>query len=62
MDNSLFTYIFLIILNKKDPEGSNFDIGATNGIGLEKYCIEFAELSIHETELIVQLFIFMSYE
>ena len=25
--------------------------GASNGIRLEKYCVEFAELTIHETEL-----------
>jgi len=33
--------------------------GASNGIGLEKYCIEFAELSIHETELIEQVYKFL---
>lgn len=33
--------------------------GASNGIGLEPYCIEFAELSIHETELIEQVYSFL---
>ena len=28
-----------------------FSKWASDGRGLEKYCIEFAELSIHETEL-----------
>ena len=29
--------------------------GVTNGIRLEKYCVEFAELSIHETELMERI-------
>ena len=29
--------------------------GASNGIGLEPYCIEFAELTIHNTELMEQV-------
>ena len=36
-----------------------FSKWASDGIGLEKYCIEFAELSIHETELMEQVYMFL---
>ena len=46
--------------NKTDPDKSqSLFYGATNGIRLEKYCVEFAELSTHETELIVQIYNFL---
>ena len=37
----------LIIPNKKRAEAPNSKNGASNGIRLEPYCIEFAELTIH---------------
>ena len=33
--------------------------GASIGIELEKYCIEFAELTIHETDLMEQVYKFL---
>ena len=50
-----------IVSNEKAPEGANSVNGASNGIRLEKYCIEFAELSIHETELMEQVYKFLYY-
>lgn len=49
------TLKILIIPNEKDPEGSNSLNGATNGIRLEPYCIQFAELAIHETKLLEEI-------
>ena len=42
--------------NKKDSNKSHcLFYGASNGIGLEPYCIEFAQLTIHEAELMQQV-------
>ena len=42
--------------NKKDlGKCQSLFYGASNGIGLEPYCIEFAELTIHNTELMEQV-------
>ena len=43
-----------IAAHKKQKRGHKdlfFVNGASNGIRLEKYCVEFAEMTIHETEL-----------
>lgn len=38
----------ILLINKNQKCAKN---GASNGIRLEKYCVEFAEMTIHETEL-----------
>ena len=45
------------LTQNKIPDNKSHRVfyGASNGIRLEKYCIEFGELSIHETELIEQV-------
>ena len=55
VNSNVRTLKTLIIPNKKAPEGAIFKNGASNGIGLEPYCIEFAELTIHNTELMEQV-------
>lgn len=44
-----------IVPDEKAPEGSNSINGASDGIGLEPNYIEFAELAIHETELLEEI-------
>lgn len=44
-----------LIINIKPSCGEGFKNGASNGIGLEPYCIEFAELTIHNMELMEQV-------
>ena len=47
-----------LLPTKNDDLEPSFVNGLSNGIRLEKYCVEFAELTIHETELIEQVYKF----
>lgn len=38
--------------NKKASDEAKFNNGASNGTRVEKYCVEFALMCIHETEII----------
>ena len=50
----------LFTQNKKhDNKSHRAFYGASNGTGLEKYCVKFAELLIHETELMEQVYKFL---
>jgi len=44
-----------IIPNKKASEGANSLNGASNGTELENNCVIFAQLSLHESELIMNI-------
>ena len=53
--------MYVYTKNNKNDFGKNRShfYGASNGIRLEEYCVEFAELSIHETDLIEQVLTFI---
>ena len=48
-----------LLSKQKRPQKRSFLLnGATNGIRLEKYCVEFAQMCLQETELIEQIYRF----
>ncbi len=44
--------LHFLLYKKAYDESHQLFYGVSNGIGLEKYCIEFAKLTIHEIDLI----------
>ena len=49
------TFVFDCDLSDFEPDSPVFKNGASNGIELEKLYVNFAQLTLHEAELVHQL-------